>query len=176
MRVKEVRELRRTAFLQSLFLAISPSITVIAAVSTLLALTYSGFALTAPQAFTLFSIFTALQFTVVVLPHSLRAIAESSVAVARLQEFLELPEYRNPNDEFGKAAAGDDKDKNEPMIIMKKATLGWPEVKEAKLDKSRYSSRFCTRTIFRRFFLLCFQAVQSGRRRRTGRSPKRPIS
>ena len=49
--------------------------------------------LTAPVAFTLFSIFTALQFTVATLPIAIKSIAESRVCLDRFKKFLLLPEY-----------------------------------------------------------------------------------
>ena len=49
--------------------------------------------LTAPVAFTLFSIFTALQFTVDTLPIAMKSIAESRVCLDRFKKFLLLPEY-----------------------------------------------------------------------------------
>jgi hypothetical protein len=53
----------------------------------------TDFVLTAPVAFTVFSIFTALQFTVSTLPIALRANADASVCFDRMKKFLLLPEY-----------------------------------------------------------------------------------
>ena len=44
---------------------------------------FTGFPLTAPLAFTLFSIFSALQFTVGTLPYSLKCITEAKVSFNR---------------------------------------------------------------------------------------------
>ena len=49
------------------------------------------------MAFTLFSIFTALQFTVATLPIGLRSMAESKVCFERMKKFLVLPEYQPPS-------------------------------------------------------------------------------
>jgi ATP-binding cassette subfamily C (CFTR/MRP) protein 1 len=49
--------------------------------------------LTGPVAFTLFSIFTALQFTVATLPIAMRSMAEARVCFDRMKKFLLLPEY-----------------------------------------------------------------------------------
>ncbi len=84
---------------------------------------FSGFPLTAPDAFTLFSLFTALQFTVGVLPHSLRATAEAKVAIARLQGYLQLPEHVSPNER----QEGDDE--KGIGITIKNATMGWTVAK-----------------------------------------------
>ena len=43
----------------------------------------TGFELTAPLAFTLFSIYSALQFTVGTLPYSLKCITEAKVSLDR---------------------------------------------------------------------------------------------
>jgi len=43
----------------------------------------TGFPLTAPLAFTLFSIYSALQFTVGTLPYSLKCITEAKVSLDR---------------------------------------------------------------------------------------------
>ena len=53
----------------------------------------TDYELTAPVAFTLFSIFTALQFTVATLPIAMKSIAESRVCLDRFKKFLLLPEY-----------------------------------------------------------------------------------
>ena len=52
--------------------------------------------MTGPVAFTLFSIFTALQFTVATLPIALRSIAEAKVCFDRFKTFLMLPEHEHP--------------------------------------------------------------------------------
>ena len=56
----------------------------------------TDFVLTGPVAFTLFSIFTALQFTVATLPLALRSLSESKVCFERMKDFLVLPEYQPP--------------------------------------------------------------------------------
>ena len=53
--------------------------------------------LNAPVVFTLFSIFTALQFTVATLPIALRVIAEAKVCFDRFKTFLLLPEFEMTN-------------------------------------------------------------------------------
>merc|ERR1719510_1278056 len=100
IRIQEMKELQKTAFLQSLTFSITPCITVVAAVITVIALTETDYDLTAPVAFTLFSIFTALQFTVATLPIAIKSIAESRVCLDRFKKFLLLPEYeKNFEDE-----------------------------------------------------------------------------
>ena len=56
--------LRKMAFASSAANTVSPTITVLAAVATFLTLTANGADITASQAFTLFSVFIALQFTI----------------------------------------------------------------------------------------------------------------
>ena len=52
------------------------------------------FELTASVAFTLFSVFTALQFSVATLPIAIRSLTEAKVSYDRLKNFLLLPEYQ----------------------------------------------------------------------------------
>ena len=60
-------------------------------------LSATGVKLSTRDAFTIFTIFTSLQFTVLALPHSLRLLGEGKVSIRRLQAFLELPEYSPAN-------------------------------------------------------------------------------
>ena len=64
------------------------------------------------MAFTLFSIFTALQFTVATLPIALRCMAEANVCFERLKKFLLLAEYVHP------ASSGQVLDNNEDLSIV----------------------------------------------------------
>ena len=72
VRKEEVGGHQKVAFFTSAASTISPSITIMASVVTFLALTMDGYELTAAEAFTVFSIFTALQFSVGTLPYSIR--------------------------------------------------------------------------------------------------------
>lgn len=130
VRQDEVKLLRKAAMVQSLITSITPSVTIMAIVVTFYVLTASGFQLSSTTAFTLFSIFTALQFTVGSLPYALRAIGEAKVSLNRLQRFLLLPEYErsSPKEDMD--------DKNEKgqqiMIRMKTANMAW--VKPPKIE------------------------------------------
>ena len=64
VRKREVAGLRKMAFASSAANTISPTINILAAIVTFLALTWNGAALTASQVFTVFSVFMALQFTI----------------------------------------------------------------------------------------------------------------
>lgn len=44
-----------------------------------------GYPLKAPEAFTIFSVFNAMQFTVGVLPFTVRSIAEARISLNRIQ-------------------------------------------------------------------------------------------
>lgn len=84
----------------------------------------AGVDLTAPAAFTIFSIFAALQFTTGTLPHALKSVAEAKVAIGRLSDFLFLPEW-NPPSTQGKS--GDDQLPEGVAVKMSNATLNWSQ-------------------------------------------------
>ena len=92
VRKNELRQLRITAFVSSLSSTITPSITIIASVTTFIVLSAQGFKLNAQEAFTVFSLFIALQFTVITLPYAVKSLVESKVSFARLHDILMLPE------------------------------------------------------------------------------------
>ena len=96
IRKKEMKEMQLAAFVSSLSATVTPSITIVASVATFMALSLGGTELTATKAFTVFSIFTALQFTVATLPYAIRCLAELRVSFQRLQAIFELPEYSHP--------------------------------------------------------------------------------
>ena len=61
LRKDEVKNLRKAAFLQSLTSTISPSITIVAGFATFLTMTLAGVDLVTTKAFTILSIFNAMQ-------------------------------------------------------------------------------------------------------------------
>ncbi|TRY70687.1 hypothetical protein TCAL_10025 [Tigriopus californicus] len=85
-----------------------------------------GYRLTTPEAFTVFSVFVALQFTVGTLPYALKCLAEANVSFQRLQRFMELPEYVNPC-----SMNFDDDDEAKTLrLLLKNATLAWTKPPE----------------------------------------------
>jgi len=81
--------------------------------------------LNSADAFTLFSIFSALQFTVGTLPHGIRALAEAKVALNRLTEFLLLPEWTPPEERSETAKNVKESEMKGNVLMLDKATLGW---------------------------------------------------
>ncbi len=118
LRAEELRHLRSSALVMSINMAINPSVTLISAIVTFVTLTGAGHPITAPEAFTLFSVFTSLQFTIGSLNHTMRAIAECKVALSRLSVFLDLPEHVQP------AKTSEDLDKDVALKVSG-GNLGW---------------------------------------------------
>ena len=85
------------------------------------------------MAFTLFSIFTALQFTVATLPIGLRSMAESKVCFERMKKFLILPEYQPPSRNTNNQT---DTDGNGNLALLLEQYNGARDIiKEPKKDK-----------------------------------------
>ncbi|XP_023223764.1 multidrug resistance-associated protein 5-like [Centruroides sculpturatus] len=100
VREKEKKILQKSAFLQSLSTSISPSIVIIATVATFLGHTLSGNPLNAPLAFTVLSVFLALQFSIGTLPYAVKGISEGRVGLQRIQKFLQIPEVNKWTTQF----------------------------------------------------------------------------
>ncbi|XP_045623977.2 ATP-binding cassette sub-family C member 12 isoform X1 [Procambarus clarkii] len=94
IRKEELKKHRIGALLQAVSSTVTPSISILATILTFLGYTFSGYPLKAPEAFTIFSVFNAMQFTVGVLPFTVRSIAEARISLNRIQKLLELPEHQ----------------------------------------------------------------------------------
>ena len=79
LRKQEIKELRKSALLQSVSTTVSPSITIVAGFATFITMTLAGVELATSEAFTILSIFNAMQFSVGTLPWSLKLITEAMV-------------------------------------------------------------------------------------------------
>ena len=88
LKQEEMTELRKSGFYQAISLTLSPTITVIAPFIIFLIMTLAGAELDTTQAFTVFSVFNALQFSISTLPISIRMIVEAQIGLKRFQEFL----------------------------------------------------------------------------------------
>ena len=84
----EMRELRSAGLLSSITLTLSPSTSVVAPFFILLTMSLAGLELDTTQAFSVVSIFNALQYTIGTLPMTVRNIAEANISFNRLQDFL----------------------------------------------------------------------------------------
>ncbi|PSN51489.1 Multidrug resistance-associated protein 5 [Blattella germanica] len=96
VRNMERKELQTAAFLQSFSNTITPAITLLASISTFLGYSLTGNNLFATEAFTIFSVFTAMQFTVGTLPYGIKCLAEANVSCRKLQNFVLKPNYESP--------------------------------------------------------------------------------
>lgn len=94
IRKEELKKHRIGALLQAVSSTVTPSISILATIVTFLAYTLSGYSLKSAEAFTIFSVFNAMQFTVGVLPFTIRSIAEAKISLSRIQKLLELPEHK----------------------------------------------------------------------------------
>lgn len=95
--VSEVRRqehsiLQKAAFLQSTSNTVSPIVGVLAALATLLGYVLSGNKLTSEIAFSVVSVFNAMQFSIGTLPYGIKMITEVHVALCRIQRMLLLPD------------------------------------------------------------------------------------
>ena len=68
----------------------SPSTSIIAPFCIFLTMTLAGVELDTTQAFTVISIFNALQFTISTLPLAVRNVSEAKICFDRFQKFLGL--------------------------------------------------------------------------------------
>ena len=85
---EEMKELRKSGLLTSVTLTLSPSTSAIAPFFIFLTMTLAGVELDTTQAFTVLSIFNALQFSISTLPLTVRNITEAHISFKRFQEFL----------------------------------------------------------------------------------------
>ena len=82
LRKDEIKALRMSALLSAITTTVSPSITIVAGFATFITMTLAGVDLLSAEAFTILSIFNAMQFSVGTLPWSLKLITEAKVGVS----------------------------------------------------------------------------------------------
>merc|ERR1711892_311954 len=134
LREGEIHNLKKSALILSVTSTISPSITIIAGFATFLTMTLAGVELVTTEAFTILSIFNAMQFSVGTLPWALRMITEAHVGFTRLQELLELRDFTHPSRGSVSLRPG-------ISIELKSASLAWEVVKENKRNKKDEKSK-----------------------------------
>ncbi|KAK7462637.1 hypothetical protein BaRGS_00038317, partial [Batillaria attramentaria] len=118
IRLQERGLLEKSAIVQSISTSTAGMVPVIAATLTFVALVSVGNDLTAAQAFSFVALLNSLRFVLGVLPYSIKALAESSVALRRYQSVLVMEDM--PSDK----AAGSRPPDN-VAIEIKDATLSW---------------------------------------------------
>ena len=84
----ELSKLVKSAFMGSLTLTVGPSISILAGFGTFITMTLAGVELDSTQAFTVMSVFSALQFAISSIPWAVRYSAEAMVGLQRIQSFL----------------------------------------------------------------------------------------
>jgi ATP-binding cassette subfamily C (CFTR/MRP) protein 5 len=120
VRRPEQKAQQKAAFMQSVAMTMTGSVAILAAVVTVLSYSLAGNQLTAPEVFTVVSIFGAFQFSLGILPQTVRVIAEAAVALRRLKNLLlfENPPMRLPYATINTGNA----------IEIDNATFGWDSV------------------------------------------------
>ncbi|MCL4122193.1 UNVERIFIED_CONTAM: hypothetical protein GTU68_014482, partial [Idotea baltica] len=93
IRKEEMKRHRLGGLLQAVGSTMVPSISILASICTILGYTLTGLPLKSSEAFTIYSVLNAMQFTVGVLPFTIRSIAEAKISLARIQKLLGLPEH-----------------------------------------------------------------------------------
>lgn len=136
VRDMERQQLQKAAFLQSFSNTITPSITILASVATFLGYSLTGNNLYTAEAFTVFAVFTAMQFTVGTLPYGIKCLAEAKVSCNKIQKFLQKPNFestvtKNPG---GVPLSG-------PLINIKNATFIWDDEEPAPILKNGKASK-----------------------------------
>lgn len=120
LRKQEVAHLQKSVFLQSFTASVSPSITIIASIVTFITMTATKYDLHTSEAFAVFSIFSAMQFSVGTLPYSIKCITEAKVAMDRLQKFLQLKEHEPPSDRNMSS-----EEATKYSIVIRNAKISW---------------------------------------------------
>ncbi|XP_027219261.2 ATP-binding cassette sub-family C member 5 isoform X6 [Penaeus vannamei] len=128
IRKRERHLLEKSAYVQSISLAMAPTVPVIAAIVTFLAHIGAGYNLTAAQGFSVFATYRATNFPLVILPASVRTWMEFQIALSRIKSILlmdELEPYlKTPQDP-------------DTAVVLDQATLAWDAVSSFKKKKNK---------------------------------------
>ncbi|KAL3847030.1 hypothetical protein ACJMK2_017966 [Sinanodonta woodiana] len=120
IRSEERTVLEKAAYVQSISTATAPMVPVITAVCMFLGYILTGNNLTPVEAFSILAVLNAMKFSLGVLPFSVKALADVSVAFRRYKKILLMEEVQPHkwdifNDKFA--------------IVLNKAAFSWDEVK-----------------------------------------------
>ncbi|GLH12006.1 Multidrug resistance-associated protein 5 [Gryllus bimaculatus] len=127
----ERKQLQKAAFLQSFSNTVTPAITVLASITTFLCYSLTGHDLYATEAFTVFAVFTAMQFTVGTLPYGIKCLAEANVSCKKIQKFLHRPNYESP---FSKMVSDD-------IIHIQNGVFAWESQKREEISRKKGRSK-----------------------------------
>ncbi|KAG8233856.1 hypothetical protein J437_LFUL006879 [Ladona fulva] len=136
VRDEERKELQKAAFLQSFSNTVTPSITLLASISTFLGHSLSGHPLLAKQAFTIFAVFTAMQFSVGTLPYGIKCLAEATISLRKMQKFLQRD---NHTSNVVKSSKGQENE-NSDLVVIKNGSFAW-DLAEEEVKKQPHSKK-----------------------------------
>ncbi|XP_071446221.1 ATP-binding cassette sub-family C member 5-like [Hetaerina americana] len=125
VREEERRTLQKAAFLQSFSNTVTPSITILASVVTFLGYSLSGHPLFPAQAFTIFSVFTAMQFSVGTLPYGIKCLAEATISLRKMQKFLQRQNHKSHVIKQSGDAHECNEDVMKDMVAIKDGSFAW---------------------------------------------------
>ena len=128
IRAKERVHLERSQYFTAMTFALTPIVPVLATAITFTAKTLTGGSLTTSEAYSVLASFTAMRFSLAVLPFGVRALSEANVAMPRLKALLEMPE-RIP---IGTAMLDSGN-----SIELSSATFAWDARESAEKDDGR---------------------------------------
>ncbi|KAK3873866.1 hypothetical protein Pcinc_021157 [Petrolisthes cinctipes] len=94
LRTVEIKRQCSAAFLQAVNETLTQNINLLAVILTLIGYTLTSNTLHPSSAFIIASLFDSMQFTLGVLPWTVRAIVEAKVSLNRIEKLLEMPEHQ----------------------------------------------------------------------------------
>ncbi|KAK5874495.1 hypothetical protein PBY51_019435 [Eleginops maclovinus] len=115
-RKKEKKQLQKASYVQNVNVSITTIIPTLATVLTFIVHTSLKLELNTPDAFTTIAVFNTLRFCLGLLPLSMKAVAEASVSIKRLQKILQI---QNPDPYLFQ------KKDSDSAIVIQNATLSW---------------------------------------------------
>ncbi|KYO27274.1 hypothetical protein Y1Q_0021210 [Alligator mississippiensis] len=126
IRIKGIRKMERKilekgGYVQSVNLALTPIVSIVAVVMTFILHTLLKQELTASVAFNVIAIFNVMKFSIAILPYSVKAAAEAKVSLKRLKKILKAeipPSYVKQLED------------SENAVVMDNATLYWEHQNE----------------------------------------------
>ncbi|XP_034256173.1 multidrug resistance-associated protein 5-like [Thrips palmi] len=139
VRELERQQLQKAAFLQSFSNTITPSITILASIATFLGYSLTGNNLYTAEAFTIYAIFTAMQFTVGTLPYGIKCLAEAKVSCNKIQKFLQRPNFESTKNTGGVSSNGQ-------VIEIRNATFIWDDDEPGSKSKAEVKQTKSTKT------------------------------
>ncbi|CAJ0928117.1 unnamed protein product [Ranitomeya imitator] len=90
---------KKLGYIQSVTTGIAPIVTVVASVCTFTLHMALGYDLTAPQAFTVVTVFNSMTSSLKIIPIAVRAASEASVSISRFQRLFLMEEIDTKNNE-----------------------------------------------------------------------------